>query len=125
MGRSLETEGEDAMTVYILENAPQKLRGILSRYCLEVRAGLFVGRIDARMRELLWEKVGQLAKQKTNGVMIWRTSNAQGYAFQTIGTGSREPIEMDGIWLIGEQPPTPDISTIEIVNTTPNKQPNH
>lgn len=125
MGRSVETAGEKAMTVYILENAPQKLRGILSRYCLEVRAGLFVGRLDARMRELLWKKVGQLAKQKTTGVMVWRTSNAQGYAFQTIGTGNREPVQMDGLWLIGEQPTMPDISTIEIVNTTRTKQPDH
>ena len=106
------------MTVYVLENAPQKLRGILSRYCLEVRAGLFVGRLDARMRELLWEKVGQLARTRTTGAMIWRTANAQGYEFQTIGTGDREPVRMDGIWLIGEQPPPPDISKIEIINTT-------
>ena len=107
------------MTVYVLENAPQKLRGILSRYCLEVRAGLFVARLDKRMRELLWEKVGQLATQKTRGVLIWRTSNAQGYAFETFGSSDRTPIIYDGLWLIGEQTPLPDLSTIEIVNLTP------
>lgn len=107
------------MTVYILENAPQKLRGILSRYCLEVGAGLFVGRLDSRMRELLWEKVGQLARQKTVGTMIWRTATAQGYEFRTLGTGRRRPVQVDGIWLIGEEPPPPDPSNITIVNTTP------
>lgn len=106
------------MTVYVLENAPQKLRGILSRYCLEVEAGLFVGRLDARMRELLWEKVEQLAREQTRGTMIWRTSNAQGYEFRAIGTGRRQPVQIDGIWLIGEEPSPPDLSKVEIVNTT-------
>ena len=50
-----------AMTIYSLERSPQKLRGMLSRYCLEVRAGLFVGRLDSRMRELLWEKVERIS----------------------------------------------------------------
>ena len=60
------------MIVYSLENAPQRLRGLLARYCLEIRAGLFVGRIDARMRELLWEKITTLARDNTRAVMIWR-----------------------------------------------------
>lgn len=106
------------MTVYVLENAPRKLRGILSRYCLEVRAGLFVGRLDKRMRELLWEKVGQLATKKTRGVMVWRTNNAQGYAFETCGASDRAPMIIDGIWLIGTQPSIPDLSQVEIINTT-------
>jgi|GEM_PF-4048078 len=45
------------MVVIVLENVPNRLRGILSRWCLEVRAGLFVGRVDARMQEKLWEKI--------------------------------------------------------------------
>ena len=107
------------MTVYILENAPQRLRGMLARYCLEVRAGLFVGRLDARMRDLLWEKVVQLAREKTSGVMIWRTPTAQGYAFRMTGTGRRMPVEVDGIWLISEREVLPDPATITINDVTP------
>ncbi len=95
------------MVVYVLENAPQRLRGVLSRYCLEVRAGLFVARLDARMRELLWEKVETLSREKTRGVMVWRESSAQGFAFRTIGDDRRVPIIVDGIWLIAEQPEEP------------------
>lgn len=90
------------MTVIELDRAPQRLRGVLSRYCLEIRAGLFVGRIDARMRELLWEKVEQLAGTATNGVMVWRERNEQGYAFRTIGKNRREPVLYDGLWLVAE-----------------------
>lgn len=107
------------MTVFALENAPQKLRGILSRYCLEIRAGIFVGRLDARMRERLWEKVGQLAKETTSGVIVWRTAGAQGYEFETYGNDRRTPIQVDGIWLIGEEPIENDPGRIEIVNITP------
>lgn len=93
------------MTIYSLERSPQRLRGMLSRYCLEVRAGLFVGRLDSRMRELLWEKVEQLATEKTSAVMIWRAPNEQGYEFRTFGSDRRMPILVDGIWLVQQQPP--------------------
>lgn len=92
------------MTVIELDRAPQRLRGILSRFCLEIRGGLFVGRIDARMRELLWEKVAQLAGRGMNGVMVWRERNEQGYAFRTIGKNRREPVLYDGLWLVAESP---------------------
>ncbi|MAT39816.1 MAG: type I-E CRISPR-associated endoribonuclease Cas2 [Ectothiorhodospiraceae bacterium] len=88
------------MVVYSVECAPQRLRGVLSRYCLEIRAGLFVGRLDARMRELLWEKILDLAKEDTNAVMIWRTPTEQGYSMRQYGEDARNCVEMDGIWLI-------------------------
>jgi CRISPR-associated protein Cas2 len=88
------------MVIYALDNAPQRLRGILSRYCLELRAGLFVGRIDARMRDLLWEKVEQLATRRTQAVLVWREPTEQGFAFRTFGSNRRTPVRVDGIWLI-------------------------
>lgn len=102
------------MTVTILQNAPQRLRGVFSRYCLEVRAGVFVGRLDGKVRELLWSKVIELAGARTKGVMVWRTNNAQGYAFSTHGDDRRQPIIVDGLWLIGELPDdgTPTLDTL-------------
>ena len=88
------------MVVYSMERAPQRLRGLLSRYCLEVRAGLFVGRLDARMRELLWEKVTDWATADLHAVMIWREPSEQGYAFRTLGKSRRVPVMVDGIWLV-------------------------
>jgi CRISPR-associated protein Cas2 len=88
------------MVVYNVDLAPQKLRGMLSRFCLELRAGLFVGRLDGRMRELLWEKIEQLATARTRAVLIWREPTEQGYAFRTLGKDRREPVIVDGIWLV-------------------------
>ena len=94
------------MVVFNLDGAPQRLRGILSRWCLEVRAGLFVGRLDTRMRDLLWEKITDLATLNTKAVMIWRDPSEQGYAFRTLGSDRREPVLVDGVWLVMMQPET-------------------
>ena len=88
------------MVVIVLENAPNRLRGLLSRWCLEVRAGLFVGRLDARMREKLWEKIEDLMEMEGSAVMCWGQNGAQGYAFRTLGRNPRQPVERDGLWLV-------------------------
>ena len=88
------------MTVITVTNASQRLRGVLSRFLLEIQAGLFVGRIDARMREQLWEKVETWATIRTRALMVWREPTAQGYAFKTYGKGRHTPVLVDGIWLV-------------------------
>src|SRR5690606_32970382 len=92
------------MVVYSLTNAPQRTRGLLSRYCLEVRPGLFVGRLDKRMRLKLWYAVLEAAAARTSGVMAWSRPTAQGYAFKSFGPGARRPVRYDGLWLITEAP---------------------
>ena len=88
------------MVVIALENAPNRLRGVLSRWCLEVRAGLFVGRIDARMRDKLWEKVTDLLEPGGSAVICWSENGSQGYAFRTLGPHPRQPVQRDGLWLV-------------------------
>jgi CRISPR-associated protein Cas2 len=92
------------MTVFVVDSAPQRLRGMLGRYCLEVRAGLYVGKIDARLRATLWEHVEHYADRCGAAVLIWRESNEQGYAFRSLGDNRRMPIIRDGLWLIDEFP---------------------
>jgi len=45
------------MVVMILECVPESLRGELSRWLLEPKAGVFVGTVTATVRERLWERV--------------------------------------------------------------------
>ncbi len=91
------------MVVYSLTNAPQRTRGLLSRYCLEVRAGLFVGRLDKRMRLKLWAAVVEGAGAKTTAVMAWSRPTAQGYAFKSFGPAACAPVRYDGLWLVAEK----------------------
>jgi CRISPR-associated protein Cas2 len=89
------------MTMICLENAPNRLRGILSRWLLEVRPALFVGRVDGRMRDKLWEKVEDLMPPTgATAVMAWGHAGAQGYSFRTLGEAKRMPVEIDGLWLV-------------------------
>ena len=44
------------MVVLILERVPAGLRGDLSRWMIEPKAGIFLGRMTARLRDKLWEK---------------------------------------------------------------------
>ena len=95
------------MVVISLDRSPQRLRGVLSRYLLEVKAGTFVGRVDVRIRDLLWEKVLKLSGVSTTGVMIWREPTEQGYAFRTHGKGRYQPTRIDGIWVVSTQGEAP------------------
>ena len=45
------------MLVIVLENAPPRLKGYLSRLLLELRAGVFIGTYSTRVRERLWETI--------------------------------------------------------------------
>ena len=45
------------MLVISLVNAPAQLRGYLTRFLSEAQAGLFVGEVSVRVRDLLWQRI--------------------------------------------------------------------
>ena len=92
------------MLVIVLENVPPRLRGRLSIYLLEVRAGVYVGDVSAKVRELLWSYV-EKGIGPGNGVMAWSTNNESGFDLRTIGPNRRVPVEWDGLKLVSFQPP--------------------
>ena len=86
------------MVVCILENAPEKLRGILTRWMIEVRPGIFVGSLNAMVRDKIWE---QISKYNPKGaLMIYSYNNEQGYQIRMIGDPTRQIIDLDGLQLI-------------------------
>jgi len=91
------------MLVTVVENAPPRLRGRLAIWLLEVRAGVYVGRVSKRVREMMWE---QIEKGIGDGfaVMAWSTNTDSGFDFMTLGANRRIPVEMDGIKLVSFLP---------------------
>ena len=88
------------MVVMILERVPRRLRGELTSWMVEVQPGVFVGKISALVRDLLWEKcVSKSAGGKC--CQIWRTDNEQGFAIRIVGDKSRRVVDMDGLLLVG------------------------
>jgi CRISPR-associated protein Cas2 len=87
------------MIVMILERVPVSLRGELTRWLLEPRAGVFVGTIPARVREKLWERTcADMAGGA--GMMIYRTDNEQGFAVRFWGATNRSVVDYEGLTLI-------------------------
>lgn len=91
------------MLVIVVENVPPRLRGRLAIWLLEVRAGIFVGHVSRRIREMLWETVIK-GIGEGNAVMAWSTNTESGFDFLTWGVNRREPIELDGIKLVSFLP---------------------
>ena len=88
------------MIVMILENVSTALRGELTRWLLEPHTGVFVGHVNALVRERLWEKCCQ-ASGATSGVeQIWSTNTEQRFAMRLHGTTQRAIVELEGLQLI-------------------------
>jgi CRISPR-associated protein Cas2 len=83
----------------VLERAPAPLRGELSRWLIEPRAGVFIGSISAMVRDRLWEKC---TKRSQGGAVlqIWATNNEQGFAARSYGDTQRRLIDWEGLWLV-------------------------
>jgi len=87
------------MVVFMLEHVPASLRGELSRWLIEPRAGVFVGNISAMVREKLWEHI--LKKEPESGLMLLHSAkNEQGCVLRTSGDTTRQVIDMEGLILI-------------------------
>lgn len=88
-----------SMLVVVTENAPPRLRGRLAVWLLEVRAGVYVGDVSRRVREMIWYQVTELG-ENGNVVMAWATNTESGFDFITYGENRRMPVEFDGLRLV-------------------------
>ena len=72
------------MVVVVTENVPPRLRGRLAIWrALEVRAGVYVGDVSRRVREMIWNQMTLLCEDDV--VMAWATNNETGFDFLTFG----------------------------------------
>lgn len=86
------------MIVIVLTVSPPRLRGHLTRWLFEISPGVYVGKVSARVRELLWEQVLENLGQG-RAVMVYPADNEQGMEFRTHGQ-EWEPVDFDGLQLI-------------------------
>lgn len=91
------------MLVIVVENVPDRLRGRLALWLLEIRAGVYVGKVSRRIREMIWNTVKH-GLHEGNAVMAWTTNTESGYDFMTLGKNRRIPKEMDGLQLVSFLP---------------------
>jgi CRISPR-associated protein Cas2 len=87
------------MMVIVVENAPPRLRGRLSLWLAEIRAGVYVGVYSARTRERIWDEVQQLLGGGS-AALAWSAPTDSGFAFETAGPNRRLAIDFDGLTLV-------------------------
>ena len=90
------------MVVVVIDNAPEKLRGELTRWLLETKPGVFVGKLSATVREKLWEKVCTDAV-RTGALLLYSSDTEQGFRIEMCGDPKRSVIDIDGVQLIKTQ----------------------
>ena len=88
-----------SMLVVVTENVPPRLRGRLAVWLLEIRAGVYVGNLSRKVREMIWHQVTKLSEEG-NVVMAWATNTESGFDFVTYGKNRRVPIDLDGLRLV-------------------------
>jgi CRISPR-associated protein Cas2 len=86
------------MIILDVENVPSKIRGILSRRLLEIRAGLFVGSLSKRATEQLWEDV--VAENPPAALLVYPAKNELGIEIIAIGKHQYEVSDNYGIPLV-------------------------
>ena len=89
--------------VVVTENVPPRLRGRLAIWLLEVRAGVYIGDVSKRVREMIWQQL-EAGYEEGNVVMAWASPSESGFDFQTLGKNRRIPVDYDGLRLVDFTP---------------------
>jgi len=87
------------MIVISLSTVPAKLRGYLSLYLWEIDTNVYVGKVTAKVRDLLWKRVEELVTGHGRAIMVYSSTSEQGFDFKTCGTAF-EVIDFEGLKLV-------------------------
>lgn len=86
------------MVVVTLTDCPPKLRGDLTKWLMEINTGVYVGKVSARIREMLWTRICENLSQG-RATMVYSTNNEQGMEF-CVHNSAWKPVDFDGIQLV-------------------------
>lgn len=87
------------MVILVLERVPVGLRGELSRWMIEPKANVFVGKMSAMVRDKLWEAACAGCKEGA-ALMIYPARTEQGFTIRTWGPTSRRIVDYEGLLLV-------------------------
>ncbi|NER00912.1 MAG: type I-E CRISPR-associated endoribonuclease Cas2 [Cyanothece sp. SIO2G6] len=88
------------MVVIVLENVPKSLRGEISRWLFEVKAGVFTGKISALVRDDLWEHITEKVGEEGSALMIHSANTEQGFRARMAGERRRSLEDIEGVLLV-------------------------
>lgn len=93
------------MIVLTLINAQERTKGNVSRYLIEISPSVYIGHLDARTRDKLWNYVVESMPFKGYATLVYTSNCSQGYKIFTHNkVENKEVEEIDGIQLITKKP---------------------
>lgn len=87
------------MVVLVLDTAFEKLRGMLSQWFLELKPGVFVGRVKKPVREYVWFLIEDSCMH-SGAIMVWTSDTDQGFDMKVVGVPYRCVVDFDGLKLV-------------------------
>jgi len=84
--------------VIVLTACPEGLRGHLTRWLIEVSAGVYVGNVSKRVREELWSRVTSMVGSG-RALLVYSAQNEQRLSLETHGHQWR-PEDFEGVVLM-------------------------
>ena len=78
------------MMVLITENIPAQLRGRLTLWLFEIKAGVFLGDANAKLREWIWKCVLSNIEHGS-AILIWSTTRAE-FGFDILSVGDTDRV---------------------------------
>ena len=93
------------MVVLICERVPEGLRGELSRWMIEPKTNVFVGKMSAMVRDKLWQRV-QDHRAGGAAILAYPAPTEQGFLLKSCGDPTRELVNYDGLTLVRIATPT-------------------
>jgi len=103
------------MTVLHLTSCPPALRGDITKWLMEIATGVYIGRVSARVRDKLWDRVVETCKGG-RAVLVYGANNEQRMDFRIHGE-TWEPVDFDGLKLIMRPNPSKLVTTQAIKGT--------
>ncbi len=94
------------MIVLVLTACPEGLRGHLTRWLMEVSAGVFVGHVSKRVRQELWSRVAELIGGG-RALVVYSVPGEQRLAVRTYGH-HWVPEDFEGLTLMRRPLESPD-----------------
>lgn len=88
------------LVVFVLERVPAPVRGDLSRWLLEPHTGVFVGNVNADVRDRLWRRICRHARDGACLLVHESPDVEQRLTLSTFGDPSRTLRDFDGLALV-------------------------
>lgn len=86
------------MIVLVVSKARPSLRGRLTRWLLQLKAGVYVGTLSARVRDQLWKSTCESLRGGW-AVLLLAAKNEQGFDIRAHGRAPVEFEDLEGLWI--------------------------